>query len=167
MKFLPTENLRYWTELKEDEVKKRLADLIEPEKIFRFNLLSSSSKKPYEGQINGNTFTMKRIINYRNSFLPRIDGTVRKDEEGTTINVSMQLPVMVIVFLCIWCGGVSFACLAFLLQAFSDSAFSPAPLIPFGMLIFCYALTMGGFKYESSKSKKHLQKILEAEMAER
>jgi hypothetical protein len=39
-------------------------------------------------------------------------------------------------------------------------------MIPFGMLIFAYALTMGAFKYESNKSKKDLQTIFEADIIE-
>jgi hypothetical protein len=39
-------------------------------------------------------------------------------------------------------------------------------MIPFGMLIFAYVITMGGFKFESNKSKKDLQALLEAEIIE-
>ncbi|MCD6068554.1 MAG: hypothetical protein K0S33_3380 [Bacteroidetes bacterium] len=35
MKFLPIENLTFKTRLKEDEVVKRLEEIIEPEKTFR------------------------------------------------------------------------------------------------------------------------------------
>jgi hypothetical protein len=34
------------------------------------------------------------------------------------------------------------------------------------MLIFVYALTMGGFKFESNKSKKDLQTMFEADIME-
>jgi hypothetical protein len=37
-------------------------------------------------------------------------------------------------------------------------------LIPVGLLLFVYALTMGGFKFESNKSKKDLQELFEAEI---
>jgi hypothetical protein len=166
MKFLPTENITYKTRLKEEEVVKRLSDLIEPEKTFRFGIFSSGASKSYEGQINGQTFVIKRIIGYRNSFLPRINGIIERDFDGMTIKVKMRLNIFVIVFLCIWCGGVGLGCIAFLIQAFGSSEFNPATLIPFGMLIFVYLLTMGGFKFESNKSKKDLQNIFEADIIE-
>jgi hypothetical protein len=166
MKFLPTENITYKTKLKEEEIFGRLSDLIEPEKTFRFGIFSSDSSKSYEGQINGQTFDIKRIIGYRNSFLPRINGIIERDFDGMTIKVKMRLHIFVIVFLCIWCGGVGLGCIAFLTQALGSSEFNPATLIPFGMLIFVYLLTMGGFKSESNRSKKDLQTIFEADIIE-
>ena len=166
MKFLPTENITYKTRLKEEELMRRLSEFIEPEKTFRFGNFRSDYRKPYEGQINGHTFNIKRIISYRNSFLPRIYGIIERDFDGMTIKVKMRLHIFVIVFLCVWCGGLGLGCIAFLTQAFSKSDFNLATLIPFGMLIFVYALTMGGFKHESNKSKKDLQAIFEADKIE-
>jgi hypothetical protein len=166
MKFLPTEDITYKTRLKQDEVIQRLAAITEPEKTFRFGMFGNGSTKPYEGQIEGYTFSIKRIINYRNSFLPRINGTIENDFDGVTIKVKMRLHIFVIVFLCIWCGGVGLAFLAFLPQMFSNSEFNPATLISFFMLLFAYGLTMGSFKFESKKSKSDLQKIFDAEIIE-
>lgn len=166
MNFLPTENITYKTALKEDEIIRRLSDSVEPEKTVRFSIFSSSSTKSYVGQINGQIFNIKRIIGYRNSFLPRINGIIERDFNGTTIKVRMRLHSLVIVFLCIWCGVVGLGCIAFLTQVISNSEFNPATIIPFGMLIFVYALTMGGFKYESNKSKKDFQIIFEADIIE-
>jgi hypothetical protein len=166
MKFLPIENITFKTKLKESEIIRRLSDCIEPEKAFRSSIFSSNSTKPYEGQIKGHSFNIKRIIGYRNSFLPRINGVIERDLDGLTIKVKMRLHTFVIVFLCIWCGGVVPGSLAFLLQSLEDSTFNPATSIPFSMLLLVYALTMGGFKYESYKSKKDLQAIFEADIIE-
>ncbi|MCD6068553.1 MAG: hypothetical protein K0S33_3379 [Bacteroidetes bacterium] len=77
----------------------------------------------------------------------------------------MRLHVLVLVFLCLWCGGIGLGYIAFLTKAFSSSSeYNPAALTPFGMLLFAYALTMGGFKFESNKSKKYLLTLLEAEL---
>ncbi len=168
MKFLPTENISFKTRLKEEEILKRLSDAIEPEKTFRavrFGMLSGSTK-PYEGQISGHTFTIRRIISYRNSFLPRINGIITNDFGRLTINVKMRLPIFVIIFLCVWCGAVGLACIAVLTQGVRVSESHPATLIPFSMLLFVYALTMGGFKYESRKSKKDLTALFQADIVE-
>lgn len=166
MKFLPIENIIYKTKLKEDEIIKELTKNIEPKKAIRFCFFNNNSTKPYEGLISGQTFRMTRIICYRNSFLPRIKGSIEKNYDGLTIKVKMKLNLSTIFFLCIWCGVVGFICLAILLQAFRYSKFEPAFIGPFVMLVFAYALTMGAFKYESNISKKDLQKIFQAEIIE-
>lgn len=53
MRFLPTENITYTTRLQEEEIVKRLSDIIEPKKTFRLGIFSSGPIKPYEGQISG------------------------------------------------------------------------------------------------------------------
>jgi hypothetical protein len=163
MKFLPTENITYKTRLNEDEIIKRLTEIIEPVKALKLRLFNSYSSKPYEGQVNGHMFEIRRIIGYRNSFLPRINGMIVKDYDGVKIKVRMRLHIVVMVLLCI-CGGVELGFIAFLSGILRTSKFDPVTLIPFGMLLFAYGLTMGAFKLESKKSKKDLEKIFEADV---
>lgn len=132
--------------------------------MFRSGLFGSSSTKTYEGQINEMTFTIKRIISYRNSFLPRINGTIQHDFDGTTIEIKMRMNILVTVFIFIWCCGVGLGCAEVLSHLINYKTFHPTTLIPFGMLIFMYTLTLGGFKYESSKAKKDLQSLFEADL---
>ena len=152
--------------MKRDEVLKQLLENVEPEKTIRLGLFKRDSTKPYEGYITRQTFEIKRVIGYRNSFLPRISGILEEDYDGTRIKVKMRLHVLVIVFLCIWCGFVGIACIAIFSNELSSPEFNPLALFPFGMLIFAYLLTMGGFKFESSSSKKDLQSIFEADIIE-
>ncbi len=119
---------------------------------------------PYEGKISGRYFHINRIIRHRNSFLPRISGTIQPEIDGTIIEVKMQLHVAVIVFILIWCSACVFTILALLISMIGNKEFHLVACLPLGMLLFMYALTMGGFKSESSKSKKYLLELLEAEI---
>lgn len=172
MKLLPFENITYKTRLKEDEVIKRLEAIVDngPRKIVFTGILSAfnSPKSDYQyyGKTGERTFKLQRIITYRNSFLPNIKGTIEDDFVGTTIKVKMRLNISAMVFMCIWCGAVGFACVFISGQMISEAKFDPAGLIPFGMLLFAYGLVMGGFKYESNKSKKDLKQLFEAEIVE-
>jgi hypothetical protein len=164
MNFLPTENITYKTKLKEEEILGRLSGFIESENSFRLTFFGSGSTKSYSGHINAGTFDIKRIINYRNSFLPRITGAIEKDFDGTTVKVKMRLHPFTIIFFFIWCGFVGLGCIAFLVEAWASSELTPGILVHLGLLIFIYVLTMVAFKIESNKSKKDLQALFEADI---
>lgn len=157
MKYLPFERITYRTNLSEQEIITRLSGFVEPKK-FSF---SKTSTKEYEGAINDNSFEINRIINYRNSFLPQIIGTFQKGNYGTQIEVTVKLHVFVFLFLIVWCGFVMFFLISLCVV---QQKISIVFLVPVGMLLFVYALTMLGFKIESKKSKEFLKKSFEAEI---
>jgi len=167
-KYLPFENYSLTTNLSTTEIYKRLSDNIEPRKAFRFSLFNQNSTKPYEGEIYGNTFSMSRIINYRNSFLPIIKGDISMFAGQTQINIKMRPVTFVLIFISFWLGTVGLLCVSMLLvgllqiKQLLKTGFSPMVLIPFGMFIFGYLLTTLAFKAESSKSKKFLTTLLDA-----
>jgi hypothetical protein len=167
MKLLPIENITYQTKLKEEDIIHRLVENIEPKKMFRFG---SGSTKPYEGEIDENTFSIRRIIRNKNSFLPQIKGKIEKEYYSTIISVKMRLRLSVIIFLCFWCGCVGFICMLIifiiLTKSSESSGFPVGAIIPFGMLFFAYGLTMVSFKAESNKSKKYLKELFEADIIE-
>ncbi len=164
MLLLPIDTITYRTRLSQEEVISRLTDSIETEKKVRSIFTSSAITKPYEGQINGNQFTIRRIIRYRNSFLPEINGTVQQGIGETQVRVKMGLHIYTIVFLGLWCSMVGFFCLGSLLRIMNGTKLASSELKPFGMLLFAYVLTMVAFKYESIKSKKQLRTLFEGEI---
>lgn len=166
MKFLPTESVTFKTKLKEDEIISRLSQILEPEKFIRSGLLGSSNTKPYEGKITGNNFSIKRIINYRNSFLPRILGTVEKDIQGNSIKVKMRLQIFVIIFIIVWCSGAFMGLFFITKNVIANKGFDPWFFMPIGMLLLVYVLIIAAFKYESRKAKNDLKTLFEAEMLE-
>jgi len=114
MKYLPFENITYNTLLNPDEILKRLSEIIEPKKTIRMKgMFGNNDHKPYEGRIIKNTFSINRIIAYRNSFIPTIKGIIKKDTNGTKVTVKMRLHEVAMVFMFIWFGGVGIAFLFF------------------------------------------------------
>ena len=168
-KFLPFENYVITSRLPVEEVRKRLADNIEPKKSLRLSVFNRDSNKPYEGQILGDTFTISRIINYRNSFLPVITGHISTFLGKTQINVKMRLVIFVLIFISFWLGSIELICLGIILvglirfKQVLQNGFSPMILIPFGMFLFGCLLTIFAFKAESKKSKYFLEKLFEGQ----
>ncbi|MCW3090548.1 MAG: hypothetical protein JWP81_1617 [Ferruginibacter sp.] len=166
---LPYENYTLITRLTTADVQKRLSDNIEPNKAYRFNPFGENIK-PYEGVISGNTFTINRIIHYRNSFLPIITGQIADDAGKTCIKIKMRLHLLVLIFVSFWLYTTGKFCVIVLTQNPSLKDLHPHPdasinpsLIPFIMFTVMLVMTLGGFKTESKKSKRFLSSLLEEE----
>lgn len=170
-KLLPFEELFYRSKLTKEELLLHLQNEIEAEKSFGFGANNFSYSKPYIGKIFNNSFEIKRAINYRNSFLPIIKGEIKEDINGSKVIVKMSLVELVKVFMIIWLGGVSVACIAVTYNIlFNNGLNSEAGFfmfIPYVMLIFGIAMVGFGFKIESKKSAQDLETILQAKIIER
>lgn len=158
MKYLPFEHIIYTSNLSKRDIIKRLSDCMETKGngFFTFN---NKTTKEYEGFIDDHHFEINRIIKYRNSFLPRISGSIQENNNETHIEVKMKLHMFVLIFMVFWCLFVLFFLITVLIAV---EKISFVVLIPVGMLLFAYALTMFGFKSESMRSKEDLKKIFEA-----
>lgn len=170
-KILPFEKLVYHSTLTKEELLAHLQNEIEAEKSFGFGAINHSYSKPYIGKIYNNTFEIKRAINYRNSFLPKINGEIQNDINGSKISVKMNLVEFVKIFMIIWLGGVLIGCLATSYSIiFKNGLNSEGGLfmfIPFFMLIVGIVMVSFGFKAESKISIKDLEEILKAKIIER
>jgi hypothetical protein len=101
MLFAPFERLTIETPLTPEEARQRLAEVVEPKRLFRF---FSRDHKPYQGDLDGYHFEVTRIIHYRNSFLPVIKGEIRSGLGGSVIDITMQPHLFAIIFMTLWFG---------------------------------------------------------------
>ncbi|MFB9108450.1 hypothetical protein [Flavobacterium gyeonganense] len=167
-KYLPLEELVYHSNLTKEELIKRVQNEIEAEKSFGFGANNYSYSKPYIGKVYNNSFEIKRAINYRNSFLPVIKGSVQDHLSGSKIHVKMNLTDIVKVFMIIWLGGVFLACLGVTYTLIFDKGFTSEAgffmFIPYFMLFFGTIMIVFGFKGESRKSVKDMEEILQAKL---
>ncbi len=172
MKILPYDNLTYKTHLSKEEILKRLSNQTEGKQWIRMSgVFSNQEHKAYEGTINENDFKINRIIGYRNSFLPRIEGEIEEinneNQNFTLIHLKMRLHTFVIVFIIIW---LSFVFLGGLFMIFLTSmetenqdVLGLASIVPFLMIIILPVVITLAFHYEGNKSKEFFEKIFEAE----
>lgn len=163
-KIVPYEKLTLETSLSQDEVLKRLAANIDPDKSRNWFTGSSSSRYYFEGELYESGFKINRIISYRNSFLPQINGEIKALRFGCTITLKLKLHLFVRIFGIIWFTGVFIACIATLSIIFAApfseinfAIFAPTMMFAIGCLAF-----VGGFKFESIKSRKFLLQLLKA-----
>jgi hypothetical protein len=105
-----------------------------------------------------------RIIDYRNSFLPVIKGKIQTDANGLTIDVKMQLHPVATAFLIYWAYFWGRFCIY--LPLMDSNELNPEVLMPYGLLLSVYALTMGACKFETSRSRKDLETLFEGQVLE-
>jgi hypothetical protein len=164
MLLAPFERLTIETPLRPEEARQRVAEVIEPRRMFRF---FSGNHKPYQGELNDYRFEVTRIIHYRNSFLPVIKGEIRPGLGGSVIDITMHPHIFVIVFMMIWfgiAGSIFFGMFCTVLVTIWESKGENIEgllglLLPMGFLMFGYLLVMGGFKFEAVKSKTFFQEL--------
>ncbi|MGC4023462.1 MAG: hypothetical protein QM734_16690 [Cyclobacteriaceae bacterium] len=140
--------------MKKEDVIIALMKHIEPKKTFR--MFSDNSANDFEGELKNNEFEIKRIINYRNSFLPIINGSIESLGYATRISVDMRIHYFTMIFMLVWCGFIG---LMLILTLLNDNYEIASVAIPSGMLIFGYGLTIGGYLFEAKKAKDLLLSI--------
>jgi hypothetical protein len=165
-KFLPIENIVYKTSLTKDEVIKRLSESIEPE---------CGQYSPYEGTIFEQIFEIRKVIRFgtslknqyqyylRNPFLPlMINGVITNDCDGLIIKVKIEPEFPITLLLCILCGGMGLSGIGSLIDGLDNII----TLFFLGLSLLIYAVVIGGFKLESSYSKRDFKRIFQAEITE-
>jgi hypothetical protein len=157
MGILPYERLTIETTLTVEEAQRRLVEAVEPRKNVRWPF--QPRDKPFEGSITGEHFEISRVIGYRNSFLPRISGQIRQGPIGATIDATLALHPVVLIFMAVWLLGVGYAGLVVASAAFRAGTFASYSLIPIGMFVFGILLCTLSFNFEASKAKSLLRRL--------
>ena len=110
-KFLPHDIFELYTKLTVTEVQNRITDIIEPG-CNDWYYEKDKKDKPYEGKITDNYFKINRIINYRNPFLPVIEGYISIHRGRTKVAVIMKPFAFALNFTLIWLAFVGLGCIA-------------------------------------------------------
>ena len=156
--FFPGENIEYDTKLTKEEIINRLNNVVEPRGVF-WVFKKYSYSKPYDGEIYENGFKIRRIIWYRNSFLPVIEGNIFENGEQRTIDIKMKCTNFVRVFMSIWFGGTILVLVHNIVTAKSGIDILSSIIGALIFIFFGYLVMTGAFKFESLKSKKFLNDL--------
>lgn len=156
MPLLPYERFIIETPLLPARAAQALADNVEPRRLLRFG----RGEKAFEGEVADNGFSIQRVIGYRNSFLPRIQGTFERSPNGTRVSGTMKLHPLALAFMVVWMGAVAIAAFVILSASLVGHEFEPAALVPVGMFFFGWAMTSGAFTIEARIAQRRLAEIL-------
>jgi len=145
MSFLPFETFTITTDLTPDEVRKRLSDVIASPQPLGF---WSPFGKPYEGEVSGDNFAIKKIPRLSKAMPPVVQGKIIPEAGGCQIIVEIKLPLGVTII------GTFF--LVFFLVIIAGSM-SGIELIFVLFLLYCLILIL--FKTEADRDKNFLENL--------
>ncbi len=151
MKIFPYQKMVIKHNKTEDEIYDVINNQVEPCKLFG----SRTSTKLFCGTCNKASFRLRRIIKYRNSFLPIIHGEIHSKE----VIITMKMHEAITIFMTIWLIGVTIGSL-FTIFAIFFSPFRWDYLIVLSILPMGFLLIYFGFWKEVKIVEKELRKLI-------
>ena len=116
---------------------------------------------PFVGSIDGDRFTMRRVIPYRNSFRPLISGRVVPVASGSRIDLVIRLTTPVAVVMTVWLAMASVAAAAGVWHSIRTS--EPGGLLALAFPLFGCTLVAIGFIPEKRKAVALLRDALQSD----
>ncbi|HEX8695705.1 MAG TPA: hypothetical protein VF746_25040 [Longimicrobium sp.] len=163
MPLLPFERYELHSALPAAEAASRLAAAVEPERRFR----SGKAARAFEGEVGGAGFRIRRIIGYRNSFLPTIHGRIVPDAGGSRVRCTLTLHPLTAVITALWLAGVVLIGGGIALGPLPPGQSGWSRVAPLGMLLFGWGLVSGAFTLEARRARRLLSELLDAREAGR
>jgi hypothetical protein len=162
MKLWPSESFVVETSMSPERVYAAFAEATEPLRFMRSVdwFATRDPKILFQGTVTPQRFDIRRIISYRNSFLPHATGMIQPCAIGSRVSIELRLHPLTLAIIAIWLGVVALAGVSIGLLI-GAVALQPQVLIPFGMLVFGSFMTGGGFWLEVPKTKRLLIAILD------
>jgi hypothetical protein len=157
----PYQKLVFNSPLSREELTRRLAREVAKSR-WGFALFERR-KELFEGTITGEGFKISRIIRYRNSFLPVVQGNFSPIAKGIRVDVTLRLHGGVLAFSVVWLSFIVLGLVGVASEVLRSRQLGQGSLIPFAMLAFFYLLVTFSFGFEARKARKLLSEVFEAE----
>ncbi|MBX9625886.1 MAG: hypothetical protein K2X82_18950 [Gemmataceae bacterium] len=160
MPLFPYRRFRLESPLPPAEVMARLAAAVEPVRWVRWPF--EPPGRPFEGEVGPNEFRVTRVIRYRNSFRPDIEGRVVWTPDGSVIEGTAALQLWAAAFMSVWlaCAGLAVVgCLWMFVRDGLAGDWRPILFAPVGLFVFGWAMTTGGFTVEARRALALLREI--------
>lgn len=144
---IPYQTFEIKTRLRLADARQKLQEIVEPRKFMRLGL--SRNHNLFEGEMEGESFKISRIIHYRNGFLPILVGKIQDDLDASTLKVTARPTWFIILFwtffmLAVGAGG-----------AISGDLLED-PWMLLLLFLFFYGLPTALFNFEVYQAKKLL-----------
>ena len=138
----------------------RLKANVDRDRIVR---VESKQDKSFHGTISSDGFKIRKIVNYRSSYVPTIEGKLIKRTYGTNVRLKVYAHPIVLLFMIIWFSLLVGFIIMTLLSTFSNT--TALIVIPFLLIFGLVGISSAssGYKKEWKKSEDLLYKIIKNE----
>ena len=143
--------------IKSNKSKDEIIQILKTNTSERKGLSYRKYDEYFNGTVKEDSFKIQRNINYKNSFLPVIIGTIKSSENGTEINIKMRLNLFIKGFMIFWFTFVVLFCIITPFAQFD----MPFCLIPYIMLIAGVLLVTIPGRIERTIAKEKLEELLQ------
>lgn len=162
IRLIPHRTFTIETRLTPAEVHARLSGAVEPAPTFGVR----SQGKPFIGTVNGASFDVMRNVRGRNSFRPRVRGTITSAGQGSKLTGSMRVHEIVMAFIGLFVAVAGTAAVSMAVRDLAGGELRRETLIAFGVLTLLVAMTLIGFIPETRRALDELGGLMEASNAE-
>lgn len=163
MFFIPSKKVRLQSALSQEALLAQLNAITAERQPGPFKRLLKQHQEKFVGKIAENSFEIYPIPRGKNSFVPKITGSIKSEGGATILDLHMSLHPIVFIFMLLWLGLVLVFALVVLSLYFSDQAEAGQLLwIPFAMLGGGLLMLFLPFKITSHQALKELKASLKA-----
>ena len=141
------------------EARRRLSDAIAS--------TGYDDRRPFIGQFDGRTFDVMRTSRGRNSFRPRIRGTIEPVAAGSRIQGTMQLHEAVTLFMGVLVLFPTWLFVQMLLNALRTQHWDPSMFALPAAVIGLMIVMRFAFSHESRRAEKELRVLLDGDSSSR
>jgi hypothetical protein len=155
---LPYKQLVFESPLSQEEVIQRLTpEVAKPRSGLQWLKIRTEN---FEGTVSEAGFQIRRIIRHRNAFRPVIYGRFSPSAPGVRIEITMKLPIGVLLFSLVWLSFVGGLAVLDLPQMPTSGSIEGGAIGWVMLLIFYVGVTIS-FGSEANKASKLLSRIFE------
>src|SRR6266540_69596 len=132
-----------------DEVRERLSSAV-----------ASRPDAAFTGTVATNSFQLRPILGYRNSFVPTARGSFASDSAGTRVNVRLRMLPAVAIFMAVWLSLATAFFLVMVVIAVLNPSRSWLPLVGIAFFACGYLLMHFSFSFEAHRVRTNLGLLL-------
>jgi hypothetical protein len=156
MPLFPDERFVIDAQAAPDEVRDRLSSAV-------WSGRRVSLRRPeavFTGTVGPNSFELRPVLGYRNSFVPIARGSFTSGSAGTRVDVRLRMFPVVAIFMAVWLSLAAAFFLVMVVIAVGNPSRSWLPLVGIAFFAFGYLLMNLSFSFEARRSRTNLALLL-------